>query len=134
MAIRRFSNGNIRTSNAWNAVGSNTQTRTVEYLVVAGGGSGGNACANNSGTAGGGGAGGMLTGTLELPVGVAVTITVGGGGASFSSSGTSLRGNFGSDSKISISGVGNYVHAIGGGAGGVNDEFASGIGGSVGVS
>ena len=49
---------------AWVAVGDQSATYSVDYLVVAGGGGGGGG--NGSWAAGGGGAGGYLTSSLNI--------------------------------------------------------------------
>lgn len=83
-----------------------TESKAVEYLIVAGGGSGGRT------DAGGGGAGGCLTGTAYPSQGD-VSITIGGGGATETVEWT--RGNSGSGS--SISGPSFNVSCVGGGGG-----------------
>ena len=90
------------------------QTYSASYLVVAGGASGG------KDQAGGGGAGGLLTNVggaaITLNGGTTYTITVGAGGATLTSAG---RGNAGSNSVLSGSGI-STVTTLGGGGGGCN--------------
>jgi hypothetical protein len=76
---------------------------TVEYLVVGGGGAGGSH--NNAGL-GGGGAGGLLTGSVNLTAGQAITVGA-GGVATFNEDG----GDGGNSS------IGSLFVAIGGGGG-----------------
>ena len=98
-----------------------SQILDAEYLIVAGGGAGGKA------NAGGGGAGGLLTnfgGTaLSLIPGVVYTVTVGAGGAAVSGG---ARGNNGTNSVLSGSGI-TTLTAIGGGGGG-SDAASGGVG------
>ena len=98
-----------------------SQIVNAEYLIVAGGGAGGKA------NAGGGGAGGLLTnfgGTaLSLTPGVVYTVTVGAGGAAVSGG---ARGNNGTNSVLSGSGI-TTLTAIGGGGGG-SDAASGGVG------
>ena len=98
-----------------------SQIVDAEYLIVAGGGAGGKA------NAGGGGAGGLLTnfgGTaIGLTPGAVYTVTVGAGGAAQTGNG---RGNNGTNSVLSGSGI-TTLTAIGGGGGGSDTQF-SGVG------
>jgi len=82
----------------------------VEYLVVGGGGGGGNV-AGGGFYGGGGGAGGLLSGTVNVNVATAQTLTVGGGGAGGTYA-SSPHGNNGGNSQF-----GSFT-AIGGGGGG----------------
>ena len=84
---------------------------STDYLVIAGGGSGG------SRAGGGGGAGGYLTSTAYLKPSTTYTITVGAGGAAVYSM-PSTRGNTGTNSVLSGTGI-TTVTSIGGGGGGV---------------
>jgi hypothetical protein len=86
-------------------------TYSVDFLVIAGGGSGG----MNRGA--GGGAGGYRTSTQTVAGGTVITVTVGDGGAAITANG---RGNSGSDSSISGSGLTTITSAGGGGGGGGN--------------
>jgi hypothetical protein len=90
---------------------------SVDFLVVAGGGGGGGD--DNNGGSGGGGAGGYRTSTQTVNPGTVITITVGDGGASVSPAQT--KGNSGSDSSISGSGLTTITSAGGGRAGGAQD-------------
>jgi hypothetical protein len=103
------------------------QTYSADFLVIAGGGSGGTG--NNTGdSAGGGGAGGYRTSTQTVNPGTVITITVGDGGASVSPAQT--KGNSGSDSSISGSGLTTITSAGGGRAGGAQTpDTADQIGG-----
>ena len=83
---------------------------SVDFLVVAGGASGGGYYYG-----GGGGAGGYRTSTQSVAVGTAITVTVGDGGALVSTSST--KGNDGSNSSISGSGL-TTITSNGGGGGG----------------
>jgi len=106
----------------------------IDYLVIAGGGSGGY-CGYPSGVGagmGGGGAGGYRTGTYStVPAGIAITVTVGDGGANVT--GNYVRGNSGSNSSISGSGL-TTVTSNGGGGGGAGSSSTGLSGGSGGGS
>ena len=85
------------------------QFYSADFLVIAGGG---------SGSLGGGGAGGYRTSTQNLTPGATYTITVGDGGASLTGSEfRTLRGNNGSNSLISGTGITTITSAGGGGGG-----------------
>ena len=90
------------------------QTVAAEYLVVAGGGSGG------TGDGSGAGAGGYLTnysGTaVQLTPGASYTVTIGGGGSGVSGGPPANRGNSGSNSVLSGTGI-TTITSIGGGGG-----------------
>ena len=107
------------------------QTYSAEYLVVAGGAGGGKS------NAGGGGAGGVLTNyggsAITLTNGATYTVTVGGGGAAVTT--VSTRGNNGTNSVLSGTGI-STVTAIGGGGGGngVEDGLDGGSGGGGGYA
>lgn len=89
----------------------------AEYLVVAGGGGGGTINATAGGYAGSGGAGGLLVGSIALPIGASIPVTVGAGGASRGGTNGSLGGQqVGSNGGNSVLGT---VTAIGGGGGGI---------------
>jgi hypothetical protein len=83
------------------------QPYSINFLVVGGGGSGG------AGWGGGGGAGGFRTSTQTASIGTVITVTVGDGGAAQSSR---TRGNNGTASSISGSGL-TTISSAGGGAG-----------------
>ena len=86
----------------------------VDVLVVAGGASGGGY------QAGGGGAGGLRDINIALlPRGTDFTVTVGGGGSGYDSSQspTTYRGNNGSDSVFSGTGITTITSSGGGGGG-----------------
>jgi len=83
----------------------------VQYLVVGGGGGGGQVSTGSS-YSGGGGAGGLLTGTVNINVGAAQTITLGQGGAS---GGPFTGNNPGSNGGNSV--FGSFT-SFGGGGGG----------------
>ncbi|NLF97497.1 MAG: hypothetical protein GX569_12215 [Candidatus Riflebacteria bacterium] len=87
---------------------------SVEYLVVGGGGAGGGRGGTNYTYGGGGGAGGVLTGTMSVTSGQAISITVGAGGAA-ASNGT---GGDGGNSSFGA------IIATGGGGGGRNGTSA----------
>ncbi len=95
---------------------------SAEYLSIAGGGAGG------KGNAGGGGAGGFLTNVggaaITLNTGTVYTITVGAGGASSTTDPT--RGESGTNSVISGTGL-TTITSIGGGGGGSNGS-GNGVG------
>lgn len=89
----------------------------IEYMVVAGGGGGNNAGGIGGG---GGGAGGFVYGSYNVGTGWSFTFNLGGGGtgAIYSTASSSLvqTATNGSQSYVSISGVGG-IYATGGGAG-----------------
>ena len=109
---------------------------TVDFLVIAGGGSGG------SNTAGGGGAGGYRNSystetsggsgsseeSLSFTSGIVYTVTVGAGGASVNGS---LKGNTGSNSSISGTGI-TTITSSGGGGGGADVGDKTGLSGGSG--
>ena len=98
----------------------------IEYLVIAGGASGGGHY-----YAGGGGAGGYRAGTYsDVTIGTVMTITVGDGGASIVNS-VDTRGNSGSNSSISGSGL-TTITSNGGGGGGSGDVPKDGASGGSG--
>jgi hypothetical protein len=100
---------------------------SIDFLVVAGGGGGGSGSVGVT-TGGGGGAGGYRTSTQgPIAAGVVITVTVGDGGAG--GSGDAVRGNQGSDSSISGSGL-STITSTGGGYGGGNYEGPFGTGGT----
>jgi hypothetical protein len=106
------------------------QTVNIDFLVIAGGASG----AYGSGRGGGGGAGGYRTSTQTgLSLGTVITVTVGDGGATTSGPN---RGNSGSNSSISGSGLTTITSAGGGGGGSGgstnNNGVAGGSGGGAG--
>jgi len=92
---------------------TSTATFSLEYLVVAGGGGGAWGNVNNDGN-GAGGAGGLVYGTVSLPLSTStIQVVVGGGGAAGPSGGG--FGSQGSNGSNSI--LGSYT-ALGGGGGG----------------
>ena len=102
---------------------------SIDFLVIAGGGSGG------GDLGGGGGAGGYRTSTQTVNSGTVITVTVGDGGAQ---SGTvrksTAKGNSGSNSSISGSGLTTITSNGGGGAGAYDDTgtYCNGISGGSG--
>jgi len=100
---------------------------SVDFLVVAGGGGGGGAAAFGGTPSAGGGAGGYRTSTQTVSQGTVITVTVGDGGAGQTGS-TTVRGNNGSDSSISGSGLTTITSTGGGGGGAYN--ISSGAGGN----
>ncbi|PKL45028.1 MAG: hypothetical protein CVV41_02770 [Candidatus Riflebacteria bacterium HGW-Riflebacteria-1] len=90
---------------------------SVDYLVVGGGGAGGGAY-NGREFGGGGGAGGMITGTMAVIPGQAISITVGAGGAGANN----LPGDDGSASSFGA------IAAAGGGGGGKGEVGAIAVG------
>jgi hypothetical protein len=96
---------------------------SIDFLVIAGGASGGK---NNGG---GGGAGGYRTSTQTVTAGTVITVTVGDGGASIINPSTG-RGNSGSNSSISGSGLTTITSSGGGGGGGNAPNSTGGNGGS----
>jgi hypothetical protein len=143
-------NGDSPASSASNSA-TPTNTVTIDFLVVAGGGSGGAKSAAVG--CGGGGAGGMKSsvsntggsiGTLKsqliLNKGVAYTCSVGGGGAAYTppdTTETGVRGNSGTDSYISGTGITTMTATGGsggsGGQGNVNPPLGGGSGGGAGA-
>jgi hypothetical protein len=97
------------------------QSYSVDFLVIAGGGSGG------YNRAAGGGAGGYRTSTQTVTGGTVITVTVGDGGAALA---TNARGNSGTASSISGSGLTTITSAGGGGGGGANATVPDETGGS----
>ena len=98
-----------------------SESNTIQYLVVAGGGAGG---VNLNGGAGGGGAGGMLVSSGTVVTAISYTVTIGAGGA-----GATLTNAVTSGTASSI---GSLVSATGGGYGGGYAGVAA-SGGSGGV-
>jgi len=97
---------------------------SIDFLVVAGGG---------GGSFGGGGAGGYRTSTQSASIGTVITVTVGDGGASLTGSEfRSQRGNSGSNSSISGTGLTTITSAGGGGGGGRSDSVPTGANGGSG--
>lgn len=142
-------NGDSVASSASNSA-TPTNTVLVDFLVVAGGGSGASKAAAVG--CGGGGAGGMKSsvsntggsvGTLKSQLifnrGTAYTCSVGGGGASYTcpdTTETGVRGNAGTDSYISGSGITTMTATGGsaghGGQGNSNAPLSGGSGGGAG--
>ena len=100
----------------------NPPTYSIDFLVVAGGGGGGSRY-----TGGGGGAGGYRTSTQTVNTGTVITITVGDGGAGGINQN---KGNNGSDSSISGSGLTTITSAGGGGGATHSPNVAASAGGS----
>jgi hypothetical protein len=97
---------------------------SIDFLVVGGGG---------GGSFGGGGAGGYRTSTQSANIGTVVTVTVGDGGAFLTASQfRSVRGNSGTDSSISGSGLTTITSAGGGGGGARSDTLSTGVNGGSG--
>ena len=102
---------------------------SIDFLVVAGGGGGG------GDLGGGGGAGGYRTSTQLVNVGTVITVTVGDGGAqSGTTRGTDTKGNSGSNSSISGTGLTTITSAGGGGGGAYQStgSYPNGISGGSG--
>ena len=98
------------------------ETYSIDFLVIAGGASGGKE------NGGGGGAGGYRASTQTVTAGTVITVTVGDGGSAIS--GLKARGNAGSDSSISGSGLTTITSAGGGGGGANATPFIGLAGGS----
>lgn len=96
--------------------GSGIKLFEFDVLLVAGGGGGGSSGSGRSN--GGGGAGGVLHGTLLLPVGT-YTYSIGSGGATRPAS--SARADSGTDTTLTFGGV-TYT-ALGGGGGGCAQDY-----------
>lgn len=96
--------------------GNSTKVIEFEVLLVAGGGGGGSSGSGRSN--GGGGAGGVLHGTLLLPVG-SYTYSIGSGGSAQPAS--AARSDSGGDTTLTFDGV-TYT-AIGGGGGGCAQDY-----------
>ena len=96
---------------------TNTQSYSIDFLVVAGGGAGGGGTPAGTGgyVGAGGGAGGYRTSTQTVNGGTVITVTVGDGGSAVSTG----VGTSGSNSSISGSGL-TTITSAGGGGGGVN--------------
>jgi hypothetical protein len=111
-------------TNIWKATFGTVaeNTITASYLMIAGGGSGGRS------NGGGGGAGGYLESTATLSAGSTYTVTIGAGGTAVSTA--TLRGNDGSSS--SLSGTGLSLTSTGGGGGGSQGGTAAGRNGGSG--
>jgi hypothetical protein len=92
---------------------------SCDYFVVAGGAGGA--------IAGGGGAGGLRGATTQTLTASNYTVTVGAGGAALSANG--YRGNIGSNSSISGSGI-TTLSTTGGGGGGAAESSGNNTGGS----
>jgi hypothetical protein len=112
---------------------TNTQSYSVEMLVVAGGGAGGQA---TDGGGGGGGAGGFRTSTQNFLTGSTYTVTVGAGGAkgTTNSNTTTGQGGNGGDSSVSGSGITTITSTGGGGGGAGGANNTSGQAGKSGGS
>jgi hypothetical protein len=120
-------------------------TYSVDFLVIAGGGAGGQHSGENSAAGGGAGGyrnsystetsggGGSSEASLAFSAGVVYTVTVGAGGTTVSNN----KGNNGSDSSISGTGI-STITSVGGGGGavqstnGVGKDGGSGGGGCYG--
>jgi hypothetical protein len=112
---------------------------SVDFLVIAGGGAGGQHSSTNS--AGGGGAGGYRNSystetsggggsseaSLTFNIGTVYTVTVGAGGTAVSNN----KGNNGSDSSISGTGL-STITSVGGGGGSVQTTNGNGKAGGCG--
>jgi len=110
MAVKSFANLNSSKSTS-----KIRNYLSVEYLIIAGGGGGG--CEQG----GGGGAGGYLTGSILVPRGYKIPVTVGAGG---------YGGTAKNQQSASTSGYNSTFYtltAIGGGAGG-NGTIGSAVG------
>jgi hypothetical protein len=100
---------------------------SIDFLVVAGGGGGGGGIgASYDLPTGAGGAGGFRTSTQTVSGGTVITVTVGDGGSGINN-GFAVRGNPGSDSSISGSGLTTITSAGGGGGGGTQNSYNSSI-------
>jgi len=110
----------ISAARAYGILSSKSTNVSADYLVVAGGGSGGGL--------GGGGAGGLLTSTATLSTLNTYSITVGAGGAPF----TGQKGNNGSNSSISGTGLSTVTSTGGGGGGGFDSPNQNGNSGGSG--
>jgi hypothetical protein len=98
---------------------------SVDFLVIAGGAAGGTS-GSSGGNGAGGGAGGYRTSTQTVSQGTVIDVIVGDGGAAVTNS-SGDRGNSGSNSSISGSGLTTITSAGGGGGGGgANNTGANG--------